>query len=249
MKILVCISNVPDTTTKIKLTADSKNIDLTGVQWIINPWDELALTRAVELRETQSSIVQSVIVATVGSAETEATLRKALAIGADKAYRVDTKAQDAWFVASQLAEVVKKENPDVIFAGVESSDYNGSAVGGMLAELLEMNSVSSVTSFQIENGQVIVSREMDGGQEQIAPALPFLAVVQKGIAIEPRIPAMRGIMMARQKPLEVLPAVDVQALVVTGTYELPKPKSACKMIEAEKAEQLIQLLHNEAKVI
>ncbi len=249
MKILVCISNVPDTTTKIKLTADSKNIDLTGVQWIINPWDELALTRAVELRETQSSVVQSVIVATVGTAETEATLRKALAIGADKAYRVDAKAQDAWFVANQLAEVVKKENPDVVFTGVESSDFNGSAVGGMLAELMDINSVSSVTSFHIDNGQVIVSREMDGGQEQIAPSLPLLAVVQKGIAIEPRIPAMRGIMMARQKPLEVLPPVEVQALVVTETYELPKPKSACKMIEAEKAEQMILLLHQEAKVI
>jgi len=249
MKILVCISNVPDTTTKIKLTADSKNVDLTSVQWIINPWDELALTRAVELRETQSSVVQSVIVATVGTAETEATLRKALALGADKAYRVDTKAMDAWFVANQLAEVVKKENPDVIFTGVESSDFNGSAVGGMLAELLDINSVSSVTSFHIDNGQVIISREMDGGQEHIAPALPLLAVVQKGIAIEPRIPAMRGIMMARQKPLEVLPPVEIQALVVTETYELPKPKSACKMIEAEKAEQLIQLLHNEAKVI
>jgi electron transfer flavoprotein beta subunit len=249
MKILVCISNVPDTTTKIKLTADSKNVDLAGVQWIINPWDELALTRAVELRETQSSVIQSVIVATVGAAETEATLRKALAIGADKAYRVDIKAEDSWLVANQLAEVVKKENPDVIFTGVESSDYNGSAVGGMLAELLDMNSVSSVTSFQIESGQVIINREMDGGQEQIAPALPFLAVVQKGIAIEPRIPAMRGIMMARQKPLEVIPPVEVQALVSAENYELPKPKSTCKMIEPEKAVELMHLLHSEAKVI
>ena len=249
MKILVCISNVPDTTTKIKLTPDSKNVDLSGVQWIINPWDELALTRAVELKETQTSGVESVIVATVGTLETEATLRKALAIGADKAFRVDAKASDAWFVVNQLAEVVKKENPDVIFTGVESSDFNSSAVGGMLAELLDMNSVTSVTSFQIENGQVIVSREIDGGQEQIAPALPFLAVVQKGIAIEPRIPAMRGIMMARQKSLEVVAPVDVQPLVQADSYELPRPKAACKMVEPEKAEELMQLLHNEAKVI
>lgn len=249
MKILVCISNVPDTTTKIRLTPDNKQVDTTGVQWIINPWDELALTRAVELREVPGSKVTEVSVATVGIADTEPTLRKALAIGADKAYRVDARALDSWFAANQLAEVVKKVNPDVIFTGVESSDFNGSAVGGMLAELVGYNSISAVTTFGLENDEVIVTREIDGGQEQIKPALPMLAVVQKGIAIEPRIPAMRGIMMARQKPLEVIPPVEIQAMVVAEIYESPKPKAACKMVDAENASDLIQLLHNEAKVI
>lgn len=249
MKLLVCISNVPDTTTKIKLAPDSGSVDLSGVQWIINPWDELALTRAVELKEIPDNPVNSVIVASVGTSETDATLRKALAIGADKAYRIDGKAPDAWYVANQLAEVINMEKPDVVFTGVESSDFNGSAVGGMLAELVEMNSVSSVSSFNIDNGQAILTREMDGGQEQISSALPILVVVQKGIAIEPRIPAMRGIMMARQKPLEVLPAKEVQAHLSTHSYELPRPKAACKLVDPEKPGELITLLHTEAKVI
>lgn len=249
MKILICISNVPDTTTKFKLTADSKNVDTTGVQWIINPWDELALTRAVELKETTGSIISSIIVATVGTPETESTLRKALAIGADKAYRVDAKPLDAWFVANQLVQLVQKEKPDVIFTGVESSDFNGSAVGGMLAEFLNYNSISAITSFNIENGGVVVTREIDGGQEQLIPDLPMIAVVQKGIAFEPKIPAMRGIMMARQKPLEVIPQIDIQPIVTSENYELPKSKAACKLVDPEKASELIQLLHTEAKII
>lgn len=249
MKILVCISNVPDTTTKLKLTADSKNIDTTGVQWILNPWDELALTRAVELRETPGASVSSVVVATVGTSETESVLRKALAIGADKACRVDAKPLDAWFVANQLADVVNKEKPELIITGVESSDFNGSAVGAMLAELLGANSISAVTSIMIENDKVLVTREIDGGQEQLIPVLPMVVIVQKGIAKEPKIPAMRGIMMARQKPLEVIQPVDVPQNVISEYYELPQPKAACKLIDPGKASELIQLLHKEAKII
>ncbi|MCK5462307.1 MAG: electron transfer flavoprotein subunit beta/FixA family protein, partial [Bacteroidales bacterium] len=195
MKLLVCISNVPDTTTKVRFVNDNTAFDTNGVQWIINPWDELALTRAMELREDASSGIEKVTVITVGPVAAEPTLRKALAIGADDAIRVDAEGGDAYLVASQIAEVVKKDDYDIILNGIESSDYNSSAVGGMLAELLDRPSVSAVSSLQMENGEVLINREIDGGKEELSIPVPFVAVVQKGIAKEPRIPAMRGIMM------------------------------------------------------
>lgn len=249
MKILVCLSNVPDTTTKVKFTNDNTEFDTTGVQWIINPWDELALTRALQLKEDSGNSVDKVTVITVGTKTAEPTIRKALAIGADDAVRVDAVPKDAYFVASQLAEAIRDENYDIIFAGIESSDYNSSAVGGMLSENLGVPSVSAVSSFGLENDQIQITRDIDGGKEEVTAQTPMVAIVQKGIAIEPRIAAMRGIMMARKKPLKVLEAADVEPLTEIVKFELPEPKPACKMIDPDNVEELVDLLKNEAKVI
>ncbi len=245
MKILVLISNVPDTTTKIRFTGDNTAFDSTGVQWIINPWDELALTRAVELKE--AGAVEKITVANVGKQITEPTLRKALAIGADDAIRVDAEPLDAYFVASQLAEVSK--DFDIIMAGIEASDYNGSGVGGMLAELLGFNSVSAVSGVNIENGELIINREIDGGSQVLTISTPVVTIVQKGIAKEPRIPAMRGIMMARKKPMNVVQPSEAKPKTTMINFELPPPKAACKLVEEENAKELIRLLHEEAKVL
>ena len=249
MRVIVCISNVPDTTTKIKLTADGLNIDLAGTQWIINPWDELALTRALELHEAQPPIVTQVTVITVGKADTEPTLRKALAVGADDAIRIDNAANDAFSVASHLAEAIRNEQYDIILCGIESSDHNGSAVGGMLAELLGIPSVSSVSSLAVEAGNISLTREIDSGKETIAVSGPFVAIVQKGIALVPRIPSMRGIMTARTKPLKVVSAGTSKIFTRNIGYGLSAPKASCHMVPADNMKELVRLLHEEAKVI
>jgi electron transfer flavoprotein beta subunit len=249
MKILVCISNVPDTTTKIRFTGGNATIDTAGIQWVINPWDELSLTRALELKENAANGISSVTVIHVGTAGSEPTIRKALAIGADDAIRVNAESSDAWFVAAQIAGVVKKEPFDIIMCGIESSDYNGSSVGGMIAEFLGIPSVSAVSGLNLENGQPEITREIDGGKEKVTVPVPFVAVVQKGIAKEPRIAAMRGIMMARTKPVKLAEPVKAEPLTRIVTFEKPAPRAACKFIDAEKPEQLIDLLQNEAKVI
>lgn len=245
MKVLVLISNVPDTTTKIKFLGDNTSFDSNGVQWIINPWDELALTRAVELKE--GGKIEKITVANVGLPITEATLRKALAVGADDAIRINAEPKDSFFVAKQLAEVAK--DYDIIFAGTEASDYNGSAVGAMLAEIIDFNSVSAVSGVNIENGELAVNREIDGGSQVLSVKTPVVLIVQKGIAKEPRIPAMRGIMMARSKPLNVVNPVEAGGLTAFVNFELPPPKAACKKISEDNAKELIMLLHEEAKVL
>jgi len=249
MKILVCISNVPDTTTKIKFAEGNTSIDTAGIQWVINPWDELSLTRALELKDDAASGVKSVTVIHVGPSTSEPTIRKALAIGADDAIRVDAESSDAWFVAAQIAEVVKKEQFDIIMCGIESSDYNGSVVGGMISEFLGIPSVSAVSGIRIENGQPVLTREIDGGKEVVSVPFPLLAIVQKGIAKEPRIAAMRGIMMARSKPVKLVEPVAVEPLTEIVIFEKPIPRAACKYIDADNPAQLIDLLQNEAKVI
>ena len=249
MNILVCISNVPDTTTKVKFTDEFKKLDTTGIQWVINPWDELSLTRALELKDDPSKGIQKVTVAHVGLAGSEPTIRKALAIGADDAIRVNADPADGIFVAGQLAEVLKKEAYDIFLCGIESSDYNGSMVGGMLAEFLDIPSVSSVSSLGIEDGQVILTREIDGGKEIISTPVPLVVIVQKGIAKEPRIAAMRGIMMARTKPIRVFEPTGSGPMTDLVNYEKPKPRAACKYIDPENPKQLVELLQNEAKVI
>lgn len=249
MKILVCISNVPDTTTKIRFTDNNTAFDAAGVQWIINPWDELALTRALELKEASDTSIETITVINVGPQSTEPTIRKALAIGADDAVRIDAQAADAYAVAANLAGYIKENPYDIIFCGIDSSDYNGSLVGGMLAEFLELPSVSSVSKLDIEGDTVKMNREIDGGSEVLTTPTPFVAVVQKGIALEPRIPSMRGIMMARKKPLNVVPPAVDEALTEFVSYELPPSKAACKMVDAENVKELVDLLHNEAKVI
>jgi electron transfer flavoprotein beta subunit len=249
MKILVCISNVPDTTTKVKFVEADTKLDTTGVQWVINPWDELSLTRALELKDDPSAGIKSVTVAHVGPATAEPTIRKALAIGADDAIRVNAEPADAYFVASQLAEVIKKEQFDIIMCGIESSDYNGSLTGGMIAEFLGIPSVSAVSGLKIESGKAIIIREVDGGREVVSVPAPFVVIVQKGIAKEPRIAAMRGIMMARTKPVKLYEPVATELFTQVVVFEKPKPRAVCKYVDAENPKQLIELLQNEAKVI
>jgi electron transfer flavoprotein beta subunit len=249
MKVLVCISQVPDTTTKVKFIDGNKKLDTTGIQWIINPWDELSLTRALELKDDPATGIKSVTIAHVGPAGSEPTIRKCLAIGADDAIRVNAEPADAFYVASQIAEVVKNEKFDIILCGIESSDHNESAVGGMVAELLDCPSVSAVSGITISGGQALISREIDGGREIVTVPAPFIAVVQKGIAKEPRIAAMRGIMMARTKPIKVVEPVNVDAHTEVTEFELPKPRAACRFIDPEDPKQLISILQNEAKVI
>ena len=249
MKILVCISNVPDTTTKIRFAEGSNSIDTTGIQWVINPWDELSLTRALELKDDAANGIKSVTVIHVGPPASEPTIRKALAIGADDAIRVNAEPKDAYYVAAQIAEVIKKEHFDMVLCGIESSDHNGSLTGGMIAEFLGIPSVSAVSAIKFENGAPVITREIDGGREIVSVTAPFVAIVQKGIAKEPRIAAMRGIMLARTKPVKVVEPVAVDPLTELAVFEKPAPRSACRYIDAENPAQLIDLLMNEAKVI
>jgi electron transfer flavoprotein beta subunit len=219
------------------------------VQWVINPWDELALTRALELKDDAASGVKGVTVAHVGLASSEPTIRKALAIGADDAIRINLDPTDAYQVAAQLAEVSKAEPFDIIICGIESSDFNGSTVGSMLAEFLEYPSVSAVSGLNIENGEAVITREIDGGKETVNIATPLVAIVQKGIAKEPRIAAMRGIMQARTKKINVIEPIAIEALTEVVSFEPPQPRAKCIFVDAENPGKLIELLQNEAKVI
>ena len=249
MKILVCISNVPDTTTRIKFGEGDSSIETAGVQWVINPWDELSLTRSLELKDDPSSGIKSVTVAHVGPAASEPTIRKALAIGADEGIRINADPSDSYFVASQLSAAIKDDSFDIIFCGIESSDFNGSLVGGMLSEFLGIPSISAVSGIRIENGQALITREIDGGKELVTVPAPLVIVVQKGIAKEPRIASMRGIMMARTKPVRVVEPIPSETLTEVSILEKPVPRSACKYVDADNPAQLIDLLQNEAKVI
>src|SRR5690554_4699214 len=249
MKILVCISNVPDTTTKVKFAENNTKFDPAGVQWVINPWEELALPLALKLKDNSSAGVASVTVAHVGLATAEPTIRKALAIGADDAIRVNLEATDAYQVAAQLAEVIKNEQFDIVLCGIESSDFNGSTVGSMVAEFIGYPSVSAVSGLNIENGQSVITREIDGGKETVSVPSPFVAIVQKGIAKEPRIAAMRGIMQARKKQIKVVEPIAVDALTEVVSFEPPQPRATCVFVDAEDPKQLVDLLQNEAKVI
>ena len=245
MKFLVCISQVPDTTTKITFTSDKKAFNSAGVQFIINPYDEIALTRALEIKEAQGG---TVTVINVGGANTEPNLRKALAIGADDAIRVNAEPTDAYFVAFQIAEVVKKNQYDIILTGKESIDYNGGQVPMMLGELLGVPSVSVATKLDISGTAATLEREIDGGKEVVESKLPFVAGAQKGMA-EPRIPNMRGIMTARTKPLAVVEPAACDMLSGSVLFDLPPSKGECKMIDAGNVGELVNLLHTEAKAI
>ena len=249
MKLLVCISNVPDTTTKIRFKDNNTKFDDTGVQWVINPWDELALTRAVELKDDSSSPVDEVHVLNVGLSLTEPTLRKCLAIGADKAFRIDHDPLDSYSTAVQIAEFVKDKDYRFIIHGISSGDYNGAAVGGMVAELVDLPSVSSVSNIKFEDGEPVIERDVAAGKEYIATTGTTVLIVQKGFAIEPKIPNMRGIMTARSKPLEVIQPVEVEPLVEFLDYKLPEPKSKVTLIDSDNLQELIRLLSTEAKVL
>jgi electron transfer flavoprotein beta subunit len=248
MKILVCISHVPDTTSKINFTNNDAEFDANGVQFVINPNDEFGLTRAIWFQEQQAA---NVTVVNVGGPETEPTLRKALAIGANDAIRVNANPTDSFFVAKQLAEVIKNGAYDLVIAGKESLDYNGGMVPGMIAAILGYNFLNSCTNITIEGNNVKAIREIDGGRETVSTTLPIIIGGQKGLVEEKdlRIPNMRGIMTARSKTLTVLEPVEASVNTKAVKFEKPAPKSAVKLVAADNLDELINLLHNEAKVI
>jgi len=248
MKILVCISHVPDTTSKINFTDNDSKFDTNGVQFVINPNDEFGLTRAMWLKEKQGA---SVDVVNVGGADTEPTLRKALAIGADSAIRVNTEAKDGFQVAKELAKVAKDGNYDLVIAGRESIDYNGGMVPGMVASLIDANYVTNCIQLEIDGTNAKATREIDGGKETVSTSLPLVIGGQKGLVEESdlRIPNMRGIMMARKKPLSVVEPSATTAETASVKFEKPAPKGAVKLVDAGNLDELVSLLHNEAKVI
>ncbi|OYU83085.1 MAG: electron transfer flavoprotein subunit alpha [Flavobacterium sp. BFFFF2] len=248
MKILVCISHVPDTTSKINFVNGDTEFDANGVQYVINPNDEFGLTRAIWFQEQQGA---KVTVVNVGGPETEPTLRKALAIGADDAIRVNAKATDGFFVAEQLANVAKQGSYDLIICGKESLDYNGGMVPGMLAGLLGFDFVNACIDLTIEGTTVKSAREIDGGKELMQGVLPLVVGGQKGLVEEKdlRIPNMRGIMTARTKPLQVIEPASATEATSSVQFEKPAPKSAVQLIAPDNLDELVRLLHNEAKVI
>ncbi len=246
MNILVCISHVPDTTTKIKFTPDNKELDKQGVQFVIGPYDDFALARAVEIKEQIPGT--KVTALNVGEADTEPTIRKALAIGADDAIRINARPTDSVFVAKQIYEIAKSGDYQLIMMGRETSDYNTGAVHGMVAEMLGWPGLSPVMKLELNGENVSLQREIEGGHEDIETSLPIVVGCQEPIA-EWKIPNMRGIMSARTKPLEVKEAVSADPNVVSGNYELPAERSACKMIDPENVGELVELLKTEAKVI
>lgn len=247
MKILVCISKTPDTTSKISFKDDNKKYDESGVQWIINPYDEwYALVRAIELKEKNPSAQLHII--NVGGADNDPIIRKALALGGDEAIRVNTTNDDSYYIAAQIAEVAKQNNYDLILTGKETIDYNSSSVGGMLAALLDLPFISLATKFELNDNTATVTREIEGGEEVDEINLPVVVSCQKGVA-EQRIPNMRGIMAARTKPLKVVEPAAVDALTQIVSFELPPAKAGVKLIPADNVEELVRLLHEEAKVI
>ncbi len=246
MKILVCISKAPDTTSKIAFTEGNAKFDENGIQYIVNPYDEwYALVRALELKE---SLGGSVTIITVGTAADEPVIRKALAIGADDAVRIDAEPKDAYYTAAQIADYAKANGFDLVLTGKETINYNGSQVGGMIAEALDMPFISLATKLDINGTTATLEKEVAGGIQVLEVELPFVASCAKGMA-EQRIPNMRGIMAARTKPLNVVPAVEAEELTSFVSYALPPAKSACKMIDPNNMDELVELLHNEAKVI
>ncbi|MEO9477785.1 MAG: electron transfer flavoprotein subunit beta/FixA family protein [Cyclobacteriaceae bacterium] len=245
MKILVCITHVPDTTSKIAFTDNNTKFDKTGVQYIIGPYDDYALARAVELKEQSGG---SITVLNVGEAETEPTLRKALAIGADDAIRVNAFPTDAFFVAKQIAKAAEEGGFDLILMGRESIDFNGGQVHSMVGELLGMPSVSPVMTLDVDGNSAKIMREIEGGKEFMELNLPFVAGCQEPIA-EWKIPNMRGIMSARSKPLSVVEPTADAAQNEVEVFELPPAKSGVKLVDADNLDELVNLLKNEAKVI
>src|ERR1043165_7406849 len=241
MKILVCISKTPDTTAKIAFTDNNTKFDTNGVQWIINPYDEwYSLVRAIELKEADVSTVIHLI--NVGGPDADPIIRKALALGGDEAIRVNSQSGDGFYIASQIAEVAKQNNYDLIFTGKETIDYNGSSIGGMVAELLDLPYVSLATKFELGGTKATVTREIEGGEEVCEVNLPVVVSCQKGVA-EQRIPNMRGIMAARTKPLKVVEPVAIDGLTAIASFELPPPKAGVKLVDPENVDELVRLLH------
>ena len=247
MKILVSISKTPDTTSKISFKENNTKFEEAGIQWIINPYDEwYALVRAIELKEKDPSTVIHLV--TVGAADSDPVIRKALALGGDEAFRINATSDDSYFIAAQIAEIAKQGNYELILTGKETIDYNSSSVGGMLAELLDMPYISLATKLEVNGDALTINREIEGGEETNEINMPAVISCQKGVA-EQRIPNMRGIMAARTKPLKVVEPATIDALTNVVSYELPPPKAGVKLVAADNMQELARLLHEEAKVI
>jgi electron transfer flavoprotein beta subunit len=247
MKILVCITKSPDTTTKIAFTDNDTKLNEAGIQWIINPYDEwYALVRALELKE--AGIATAVHLITVGKSDAEPIMRKALALGGDEAIRIDADSSDSYYIAAQIAHYAKSVGYDLILTGKESIDYNNASIGAMVSAILDLPYVTHVSKLDIQSGTASLQREIEGGEETNEVALPLVISCQKGMA-EARIPNMRGIMAARTKPLNVVSPENVTELTAIRSYEMPPQKQGVKMIDPLQVEELVQLLHTEAKVI
>jgi electron transfer flavoprotein beta subunit len=247
MKILVCISKTPDTTAKIAFTDNNTKFAEAGVQWIINPYDEwYALVRAIELKEKDASTAVHLV--TVGGADADPVIRKALALGGDEAVRINTTPSEPFVVASQIAEVARSGGYDLIFTGKETIDYNNGSVGGMLAELLDWPYVALATGFDVAGTTATVKREVEGGEETVEAPLPLVVSCQKGMA-EARIPNMRGIMAARTKPLKVVEPTTVKSLTAVTEFGMPPAKAGVKLVAPDNVDELVRLLHEEARVI
>ncbi|MDI9319994.1 MAG: electron transfer flavoprotein subunit beta/FixA family protein [Phycisphaerales bacterium] len=247
MKILVCISPVPDTTTKIAFSDNNTQFSTQGVTMVINPYDEwYALVRALELKESGAATAVNLV--TVGRADAEAIIRKALALGGDEAIRIDTDSNDPYVISAQIAAYAQSENYDLILTGKETTDYNNGAVGAMLADQIDANYIGFASKLDVASGTALVTREIEGGEEVVNCPLPLVLSCQKGMA-EARIPNMRGIMAARTKPLKVVPAADIAELSKIVAYEMPPAKTGVKMFTIDQMDELVATLHNEAKVI
>lgn len=247
MKILVCISKTPDTTSKIGFKEGNTKFDEAGVQWIINPYDEwYSLVRALEIQEKDAAT--KVHLVTVGLADCDPIIRKALALGGDEAIRINADNTDSYFIAAQIADVAKKGGYDLVFTGKETIDYNSASIGAMVAEMLDMPYVSLATKFDINGATATITREIEGGEEVCEVALPVVVSCQKGVA-EQRIPNMRGIMAARTKPLNVVERADADTLTTIASFEMPPAKAGVKLVDAENVAELVRLLHEEAKAI
>lgn len=247
MKILVCISRTPDTTTKIAFIDNNTKFETNGVQWIINPYDEwYALVRAIEIKEANPSAVMHLV--HVGLQENEPIIRKALALGGDEAFRIDTTATDAHSIAFQIASMAKDQAYDIILTGKETIDHNNGAIGAMIAAMLDINCIGLATKLELETNLAVVTREVDGGEEILESPFPLLISCQKGMA-DPRIPNMRGIMAARTKPLNILEALKSDAFSETISFSMPSKKAGITMIPSDQPELLVKLLREEAKAI
>jgi len=247
MKILVCISKTPDTTAKIAFVEGNTKFDENGVQWIINPYDEwYALVKAIELKEKDPSVVIHLV--TVGGADTEPIIRKALALGGDEAIRVNNITNDSLVVAQEIAAIAKEGAYDLIFTGKETIDYNSASVGSMLCALLDQNFISAAVKLDVNGNAITVTREIEGGEETSTSNLPAIISCQKGMA-EQRIPNMRGIMAARTKPLKVVEASISNATTTIKSFDLPPAKSGVKLVDPANMDELVRLLKEEAKVI
>ncbi len=245
MKILVCVTPTPETTAKIAFKDNNTAYDTNGVNYIMNPYDEwYALVRGIELKEQFEG--SKVTIINVGPASNDSILRKGLAIGADQALRVDAEPQSAYFVAAQIAKYAK--GFDIVLLGKETIDYNGGEVGGMLAELLDLPFISYATDITMEGTVATISRDIEGGNEILQVQTPFVASAAKGLA-EQRIPNMRGIMMAKKKPLVARPAADMKSPVAVSGFTLPDAKGAVTLVDPENMDELVRLLHEEAKAI